>query len=225
MDRTFRQQAHQEKGTQLVPRQLKTYVTSIGFFELAVAAPSMKAALEAWHSERNLFHQGFAQETDDPAIVAATMSKPGVVLKRAVGSRGAFGEEAQLPKSFPAERPRRPPKPRPTKRAKVSKSNIAAKVVNLAEARAKLAAFKKEQARREADERKEEAIRTRRRAKRDAAAAKGKARLEKARLRHDEIIRQIETAREALDRRTDSEDARWNTEREKLEQNLRRIRE
>jgi hypothetical protein len=29
-------------------RKLKTYRTSLGFFDLAIAAPSMKAALEAW---------------------------------------------------------------------------------------------------------------------------------------------------------------------------------
>jgi hypothetical protein len=29
-------------------RKLKTYQTSLGFFDLAIAAPSMKAALEAW---------------------------------------------------------------------------------------------------------------------------------------------------------------------------------
>jgi hypothetical protein len=29
-------------------RKLKTYQTSLGFFDLAMAAPSMKAALEAW---------------------------------------------------------------------------------------------------------------------------------------------------------------------------------
>jgi hypothetical protein len=37
---------------------------------LQVAAPSMKAALEAWGSEANLFHQGFAKEADDPAIIS-----------------------------------------------------------------------------------------------------------------------------------------------------------
>jgi hypothetical protein len=46
----------------------------------------LKAALEAWGSEANLFHQGFAKEADDPAIMAATMTKPGVVMRRAVGS-------------------------------------------------------------------------------------------------------------------------------------------
>jgi colicin import membrane protein len=69
-----------------MPRNLKTYQTSIGFFDLATAAPSMKAALEAWGSKANLFHQGFAKEAGDPAIIAATMAKPGVVLRRAVGT-------------------------------------------------------------------------------------------------------------------------------------------
>jgi colicin import membrane protein len=58
----------------------------------------MKAALQAWGSDTNLFHQGFAKETDDPAIVAATLAKPGVVLRRPVGSDGAFSEHAELPK-------------------------------------------------------------------------------------------------------------------------------
>ena len=207
-----------------MPRQLKTYVTSLGFFELAVAAPSMKAALEAWRSERNLFHQGFAKETYDPAIVEATMTKPGFVLKRAVGSRGTFGEEAELPKSLPAERPKQAPRSRSTMRAKVSKHQAPAKVVNLAEARAKLAAFKRQQDRREAVERKKEAASTRRRAKLDAACAKVKERMDKARLRHDEIIQEIETTRKALDRRTDGENARWHKEQERLEKKLRPLR-
>jgi hypothetical protein len=33
-------------------RKLKAYQTSIGFFDLAIAAPSMKAALEAWARRR-----------------------------------------------------------------------------------------------------------------------------------------------------------------------------
>jgi hypothetical protein len=78
-------------------RKLKTYQTSLGFFDLAIAAPSMKAALEAWGADSNLFHQGAAKESDDPDIIAATMAKPGVVLKRPVGSNGRFGERAELP--------------------------------------------------------------------------------------------------------------------------------
>jgi hypothetical protein len=32
-----------------------------GFYDLAIAAPSMNAALEAWGASSNLFHQGFAK--------------------------------------------------------------------------------------------------------------------------------------------------------------------
>src|ERR1700712_2202795 len=74
-------------------RKLKTYQTSLGFFDLAMAAPSMKAALEAWGADSNLFHQGAAKESHDPDVIAATMAKPGIVLKRPVGSseRSASG--------------------------------------------------------------------------------------------------------------------------------------
>ena len=58
-------------------RKLKTYQTSLGFFDLAIAAPSMKAALEAWGADSNLFHQGAAKESEDPDVVAATMASAG----------------------------------------------------------------------------------------------------------------------------------------------------
>jgi hypothetical protein len=47
-------------------RKLKTYQTSLGFFEQAIAAPSMKAILEAWGADSNLFHQGAAKESTIP---------------------------------------------------------------------------------------------------------------------------------------------------------------
>jgi colicin import membrane protein len=75
----------------------QTYETSVGFYDLVVAAPSMKAALETWGAGSNLFHQGIAKETDDPDVVAATMAAPCVVLRRPVGSTGAFKENADLP--------------------------------------------------------------------------------------------------------------------------------
>src|ERR1700689_4362930 len=81
-------------------RKLKTYQTSLGFFDLAMAAPSMKAALEAWGADSNLFHQGAAKESHDPDVIAATMAKPGVVLKRPVGSSGPFKEHAELPRDI-----------------------------------------------------------------------------------------------------------------------------
>jgi hypothetical protein len=89
-------------------RKLKTYQTSLGFFEQAIDAPSMKAALEAWGADSNLFHQGAAKESTDPDIVAATMARPGVVLKRPVGSNGPFGENARLPKNLGRDAPSKP---------------------------------------------------------------------------------------------------------------------
>ena len=80
-------------------RKLKVFQTSLGFYDLAIAAPSMKAALEAWGADSNLFHQGMAKESDDPAAVAAAMSKPGVILRRPVGSDGPFTETASCPRT------------------------------------------------------------------------------------------------------------------------------
>jgi len=63
-------------------KKLKTNETSLGFFDLAIAAPSMKAALESWGADSNLFHQGVAKQSEDPDVIAATMAVPGVVLCR-----------------------------------------------------------------------------------------------------------------------------------------------
>lgn len=91
-------------------RKLKTYQTSLGFYDLAIAAPSMKAALEAWGAGSNLFHQGVANESSDPDVVSATMSKPGVVLRRPVGSDAPFSEHPGLPTQLADDEPRHGPK-------------------------------------------------------------------------------------------------------------------
>lgn len=48
-----------------------------GSFNLAVAAPSMKAPLEAWGADSSLFHQGGAKQSEDADAIAATMAAPG----------------------------------------------------------------------------------------------------------------------------------------------------
>jgi colicin import membrane protein len=201
-------------------RKLKTYQTSLGFYDLAIAAPSMKAALEAWGAGSNLFHQRIAKETDDPAVVAATMSKPGVVLKRPAGSSGLFAEHAGLPTDFDGghaasklKKSRSLPKKRPT--AKVSDEK----------ARKAAAAFEREQRRRDAERRKEEAARERGRAKRDKRIAKAQAALEKSQRAHDERAESLEAERTAIEKRIQAEDARWESEKEKLTAALRRARE
>jgi hypothetical protein len=201
-------------------RTLKTYVTSVGFFDLAIAAPSMKAALEAWGAERNLFEHGFAKETQDPQIVAAAMAKPGVVLKRAVGSSGQFREHAELPKSLPLEQPKETPCQEWTQSGR--------KVVNLEDERAArraALAFEKEQARRAREIEKEEAAKARERERREEAVGKAQAALEHARERHEKIMEALETERESLDRRAKAEEARWEREKERLESALQSARD
>jgi hypothetical protein len=84
-------------------RKLKTFQTSVGFYDLAIAAPSMKAPLEAWGAGSNLFHQGIAKETDDPDVVVATMSKPGMVLEHAKKAAAIQAEAEAVEKRSRAE--------------------------------------------------------------------------------------------------------------------------
>jgi hypothetical protein len=128
-------------------RKLKTYQTSLGFFEQAIAAPSMKAALEAWGADSNLFHQGAAKESTDPDVIAATMKRPGVVLKRPVGSDGPFGEQAELPKDL-GLRERKRPAPKPSVRKAKKSSAPSAEAADRKAAQA----YERERQRREREE-------------------------------------------------------------------------
>lgn len=199
-------------------RKLKTYQTSLGFYDLAIAAPSMKAALEAWGAGSNLFHQGFAKETDDSDVVAAAMAKPGVVLKRPAGSSGRFAEHADLPDLDNEEtRPKksRRPEPKPRRRPETS----------VEDPRKAAAQFEREQRRRDAERRKEEAAREKERARREKAIAKAQAALDAAQREHDERSENLEAERRDVEKRVEAEDARWEGEREKLRDALHRARE
>lgn len=211
-------------------RKLKTYQTSLGFYDQAVAAPSMKAALEAWGARSNLFHQGLAKETDDPDIVAATMAAPGVVLKRPVGSDGPFTEHAELPTGLADDEDKPKSKSRPKSKAKSKPKKHPAKTATKSgiddqDARRAAAAFAKEEQRRESARRKEEAARAKERARREKAVAAAEAVLEKARRDHEARADAIETERAALDERAAAEEARWDKQRIKLQEAIRRARE
>jgi colicin import membrane protein len=195
-------------------RKLKTYQTSLGFFDPAIAAPSMKAALEAWGAESNLFHQGVAKETDDPDIVAATMAKPGVILRRPVGSEGSFKEDADLPTDLPGEGSRRPKKARPKQKHPARKDHDKAE-------RQPAVAFEREQARR----RKEEAAREKEREQRQRLIDKAQAALDEAEREHDERAAAIEANRAAVEKRSQAEEARWEKQKEKLKEAVRRARD
>ena len=205
-------------------RKLKTFTTSAGFFDLAVAAPSMKAALEAWGSKNNLFQHGFAKVSEDPKIVAATMAHPGVVLRRPVGSTGAFSEHAQLPTDLPLNNAKGgKAKHAPAKRS-AKRPEPPTKALDDKTAREAARAFEKEQKRRDSERRKEEADREKQRERRERAIAAAEAALEQARQDHEARLNDIEKDRAALDKRSQAEDARWRKKKEELETELRKAR-
>jgi len=97
-----------------MPRRLKVFRTATGFHDAYVAAPSQKAALEAWGSDADLFARGVAERVEDPELMKAPLARPGEVIRL---SRGTAAEQiAALP----------PDKPKPAK-AEVSKPRAKAK--------------------------------------------------------------------------------------------------
>jgi hypothetical protein len=200
-----------------MPRKLKTYQTSQGFYDLAIAAPSMKAALEAWGASSNLFHQGFAKESEDSKVIAAAMAKPGIVLRRPVGSNAAFGEHSDLPSAASLDAPRRPGKAKPEK-VKLAKER---KVDEKAERRA-AEAYEKEVKRRETQRQKEEAAAAKTHAERKAATEKAETALNDAEREHDEAAAAIEQELAAVQLRATAEQERWEWLKERLETALRK---
>lgn len=110
-----------------MPRKakLKVFRTPIGFHDAYVAAPSQKAALQAWGSERDLFARGVAERVDDPELAKEPLAHPGEVIRRSRGSAAeqiaALGKapkrrvRPQEPAQQPSRRPatKRPAKPQP----------------------------------------------------------------------------------------------------------------
>jgi colicin import membrane protein len=217
-----------KKPTRKPTRKLKSYQTSLGFYDQAVAAPSMKAALEAWGASSNLFHQGAAKETDDPDIVAATMASPGVVLRRPVGSDGPFTEHAALPTDLgegDAKHKRKAKANSKSSKRAAKSAREQPREIDHQQARKAAAAFEKQEQRREAERRKQEAARARERARREKAVATAQAALDKAMREHETRAEQIEAARAALDQRAEAEQSRWDKQRAKLAEAVRRARE
>jgi hypothetical protein len=200
-------------------RQLKTYQTSLGFFEQAIAAPSMKAALEAWGADSNLFHQGAAKESTDPDVIAATMKKPGVVLRRPVGSDGPFGEHAELPKHL-GQDGRKKAAHKPS-----AKANKSSAQPDKAADRKAAQAYERERQRREREEAKEEAARQKERARRQGAIDKAQAALDKAEEKHTQRVAALRAHVEAIEKKVQAEDANWDEEAKRLKAALRRARD
>lgn len=108
---------------------LKVYRTAIGFHDAYVAAPSQKAALAAWGTDKPLFARGAAEIVTDPALTAEPLASPGTVVKRL---RGTEAEQlAALPPDRPEPRrsgttaaPRRPAGPKRAPPPKPSRAGL-----------------------------------------------------------------------------------------------------
>lgn len=138
-------------------QKLKVFRTPIGFHDAFVAAPSQKAALEAWGSDSNLFAQGSAEQVDDPELMKVPLENPGQVVKvlrgtkaeqlaalestapeRSSSSRSSRAAKAEVLASKPKKQP---PKP---SRTEVDKAEKALKTLEERQAK-QLAALEKQQ--------------------------------------------------------------------------------
>ena len=160
----------------------------------------MKAALEAWGADSNLFHQGAAKESDDPDVIAATMAKPGVVLRRPVGTDRPFSEHAELPTDLGGGGPTNAARKSKGLRSKQPSSCPVDKVAE------RKAAFDYERERRSQRERaSEEAARQKDCERRQLAVDKAQAALDKAEQEHAKRAAAIQAEVEALEKRSQAE--------------------
>jgi hypothetical protein len=165
------------------------------------------------------FHQGAAKQSVDPVVVAATMAKPGVVLKRPVGSNGPFKEHAALPKNLGQDR-RKKPAHKPSAKA----TKTPAQPDKAADRKA-AQAYERERQRRERAEAKEEAARQKDRERRQEAIDKAQTALEKAEQEHTRRAAALRAEIEAIEKKLKAEDADWNEVEGRLKAALRRARD
>lgn len=103
-------------------QKLRVFRTPIGFHDAYVAAPSQKAALEAWGADSNLFAQGAAEQVTDPELMKMPLEHPGELVKvlRGNGAEHLAAIDMQKPRrrsSKPgAEIVRKPRLPRPSRK-------------------------------------------------------------------------------------------------------------
>ncbi len=204
-----------------MPRKLKAFTTTAGFFDLAIAAPSMKAALTAWGAESNLFHQGFARETRNAAIIEATMARPGVVLRRPVGTDKAFAETAEVSERALVGRAK--------KRTRKKKAEMPGHVVRNGTAVPRgheaIRDFEKQEKLRADHERREEEAQERENARREKAVSAAASALQEAEAAHKLKVTAIERERAALDRKASAEERSWARKKDRLRRALRRARQ
>jgi vacuolar-type H+-ATPase subunit I/STV1 len=165
--------------------KLKVYRMAVGFHDAYVAAPSQKAAAEAWGSDASVFSRGEAELVTDAALTQEPLAKAGEVIKRLRGTAAEQiaalgGDEAEAPPvaDRPAKKPL--PKPRPSRSAlEKAEQDIGSAKTRYSEERAELA-------RREAElERERKALEAKQRTEMERLEA----RLEAAEASYDEAVR------------------------------------
>lgn len=127
-----------------MPGKLKVFQTRLGFYDTVVAAASQAAALRAWGTHQNLFADGEARLTEDPAATAAALAQPTIPLRRPVGTNEPFGLDPGLPRlpNLPDGKKAATARPKPIAEPAPDRSALDA-------ARAALAALTEEQRREE----------------------------------------------------------------------------
>jgi hypothetical protein len=161
-------------------RKLKVFRTAAGFNDAYVAAPSRKAALEAWGAGADLFARGAAEQVTDEALMAEPLKRPGEVIMK---SRGGLADQLKAlgpRKTGKAEAAKADHKPAPRKRTKPPSR---------------------------------------------AALDKAEAALEAADKRHAADLGELQTERDAVERKIEALQARQVKERDKLERRERDARE
>ena len=173
-------------------RKLKVFSADLGFVRAVVAAPSRKAALDAWGVHDDLFARGSAREiADDEALIAEATAKPGEVLRKTIASGADIVQSARRPPSArrtppagkgeaPAGAEAKASKPPPS-RAALDEADVALKAARAARSAA-LHALDDEQAelarRRAAEE-----------AKQDKAVAQNQSRRDEVKTAYDKALK------------------------------------
>ena len=107
--------------------KLKVYRTPIGFHDAYVAAPSQKAALQAWGSDADLFARGIAEIVTDEELSAEPLNSPGMVIRKL---RGTADEQlaVKIPdRAKASSRDDKDEKPAPKRRSRPAKQPTASK--------------------------------------------------------------------------------------------------
>lgn len=124
-----------------MPRKLKVFRTPTGFHDAYVAAPSRKAALEAWGADADLFARGTAEQITDPRLMAEPLKHPGEVIRV---SRGDLA--AQLKALGPRKKPAAKKRPEKEPARKLAKPKPPPRRDKVDEAEAALDAARRRQA-------------------------------------------------------------------------------